>query len=603
MRLVRHLGPYLRRYRRGVAAGLAFVALANLFGIAVPYLVGRGIDALAEPAADLRTVLWHALLVVAVALVAGAARFGMRQLLNGISRRIETDLRDDLFDHLLRLDAAFWARHRTGDIMSRATSDTVAVRMAAGPGVMYLFNTLVLTGLVLALMVRTSVLLTAVALVPLLLLPPLVLGFGRIIHRRFERIQAHLGVLTTMVQENLAGARVVRAYTQEDAQRQEFRALSREYRRRNLELARTYGLFHPLFTLLTGLGMVAVIWFGGRELMAERITTGEFVAFGIFLGMLAWPMISLGWVVNLFERGEASMKRIEEILATAPVIADPPAVAMERPVVRGAIEFRDVWFRYPGTSRDVLRGVSFRISAGRTVALVGPTGAGKSTIIALLARLHDPTAGEVLLDGEPLRSLPLSRVRAALGIVPQDTFVFSETIAENIGFGLAAQPAGAEADTLLARVREAAATARLDESIQGFPAGYETRLGERGINLSGGQRQRATLARALARDPAVLVLDDALSAVDTQTETEILRALRRVLGTRTALVVSHRVTAVMGADRILVLDDGRIVERGTHAELIRRGGVYAALLRRQLLEEGLTGDASGGRLAAVARDV
>jgi ATP-binding cassette, subfamily B, multidrug efflux pump len=603
MRLVRHLGPYLLRYRGGIAAGLACVALANLFGIAVPYLVGRGIDALARPGADQQTVLAHALLVVAAALVAGAARFGMRQLLNGISRRVETDLRDDLFEHLLRLDAGFWARHRTGDIMSRATSDTVAVRMAAGPGVMYLFNTVVLTALVLAFMLRTSVLLTAVALVPLLLLPPLVLGFGRVIHRRFEQIQAHLGVLTTMVQENLAGARVVRAYTQEAAQREEFQELSREYRRRNLQLARTYGLFHPLFTLLTGLGMVAVIWFGGRELMAGRITTGEFVAFGIFLGMLAWPMISLGWVVNLFERGEASMKRIEEILATVPAIADPPAAATRQPPVRGELEFRDVWFRYPGTIRDVLRGVSFRIPAGRTVALVGPTGAGKSTIIGLLARLHDATAGEILLDGEPLRALPLARVREALGIVPQDAFVFSETIEDNISFGLAHGAVEAAGEELRARVRTAAATARLDEAIQGFPAGYDTRLGERGVNLSGGQRQRATLARALARDPAVLVLDDALSAVDTQTETEILLGLRSVLRSRTALVVSHRVTAVMKADRILVLDDGRIVERGTHGELVRTGGVYPALLRRQLLEEGLASDGGAAPLAAAARDV
>jgi ATP-binding cassette, subfamily B, multidrug efflux pump len=577
---LRSVLPYVRPYRAGIAAGLAFIVASNAFGILVPDLIRQAIDALERPDVTSGVILRLALLIVGAALVAGACRFGMRQLLNAISRRIEADLRDAFFAHLVRLDAAFYGATRTGDLMSRATNDLQAVRQATGPGVMYLVNTIIGTAAALSFMIRYSPRLTAIALVPLALLPFVMKYFGRLIHQKAERIQDHFGQLSNMVQENLSGVRIIRAYGQEAAQEAEFAELNREYMERNMSLARTSALFHPLLSVLTGLGLLAVLWFGGLLVIAGDISRGEFVAFIFYLAMLTWPMIALGWVINLFQRGAASMGRINRIMQALPKVADAPAPRhVER--VNGAIEFRNVWFRYPGTERWVLRDVSFSISAGDTTALVGPTGAGKSTVIALLTRRYDATRGSVLIDGTPIREIPLNRLRSSIGVVPQDAFVFSDTIENNIGLGI--DDGGDRRE----RIEWSAGVAQLHDAILAFPDGYATRLGERGVNLSGGQRQRATLARAVARDPAILVLDDALSAVDTRTEKQILARLRDVLRRRTSVVVSHRVSAVMTADTILVLDDGRVVERGTHAELLRQGGVYAALLRRQLLEEDL----------------
>jgi ATP-binding cassette subfamily B protein len=579
--------PYVRRYAAGTAAGLALIVAANAFGILIPDLIRRAIDSMGEAQSDTGPVIRYAALLVGCAVLAGICRFGMRQLLNAISRRVEADLRDDFFAHLIRLDAAFFGRVRTGDIMSRATNDLQAVRQAIGPGVMYLVNTIVGTAGALFFMLRYSPSLTLIALAPLALLPFVMKYFGRIIHSRAERVQEHLGTLSSMVQENLSGVRIIRAYGQEAAQEREFDALSREYMERNMSLARTAAVFHPTLGILTGLGLLAVLWFGGIQAMAGEITAGEFVAFIFYLALLTWPMIALGWVINLFQRGAASMARINRILDTEPGIGDS-----ERPAdlarIRGEIEFRNVWFRYPGSERWVLRDISFRIPAGHTAAIAGPTGAGKSTVIALLTRRYDATKGDVLIDGVPIGDIALDRLRAAIGAVPQDAFIFSDTIAGNIGFGVPDDDSRAE------RLAQAADIAQIRSTIESFPDGWDTRLGERGVNLSGGQRQRATLARALARDPVILVMDDALSAVDTQTEAAILARLREALRGRTAIIVSHRASAVMTADTILVLDGGRIVERGTHAELSRRAGVYAALLRRQLLEEDLERD----RLAA-----
>jgi ATP-binding cassette, subfamily B, multidrug efflux pump len=582
---LRSVLPLVRRYSLGTAAGLFFIVASNGFGILVPDLIRRAIDSMTPGATDATPVTRYALLLLVAALLAGACRFAMRQLLNAISRRVESDLRDIFFAHLIRLDAAFFARERTGDIMSRATNDLQAVRQAIGPGVMYLVNTVVGTAAALFFMVRYSPRLTLIALVPLLLLPVVMKYFGRIIHAKAERIQEHLGTLSSVVQENLSGVRIVRAYGREAAQEAEFAALNDEYMERNMALARTSAVFHPLLSILTGLGLLAVLWFGGLQVMAGELTAGEFVAFIFYLAMLTWPMIALGWVINLFQRGSASMARINRILAVEPAIRDAADAVAAR--LRGAVEFRNVWFRYPGTERWVLRDVSFHINAGDTTAIVGPTGAGKSTIIALLTRRFDATKGEILLDGVPIERIRLSDLREALGVVPQDAFVFSDTIENNIGLGV---DDGVRSN----RVQWAADVAQLRDTVESFPSGFKTRLGERGVNLSGGQRQRTTLARAIARDPAILVLDDALSAVDTHTEKEILARLRDILRKRTAIVVSHRVSAVMGADVILVVDEGRIVERGQHAALIERAGVYAALLRRQLLEEGL----EAGPLAA-----
>ena len=586
MRELKTVLPYFRPYRAPMALGMFLVVLANAFTLVQPYLIKLPIDALTGPAgsdpdAIRGIVVTYAILIVAAAIAGGATRYWMREILNGLSRRIEVDLRNDFVRHLLRLGAGFYSANRTGDLMSLATNDTLAVRQAAGPAVMYTANTVISFVIGLAVMIHISPWLTLAALVPLVVLPPVVAWFGKVIHVRFERIQEQFAALSTMVQENLSGVRIVRAYGQEDAQAAEFAALNQGYLKRNMHLAYASGAFHPIMGLLTGAGMVVVLWYGGGQVMAGRIGVGDFVAFSLYLSLLAWPMIALGWVVNLFQRGAASMARLNRIFAIEPEIAAPPA-PHPPPAGAEAIEFRDVSFRYPGTDRLVLEGVSFTAEPGRTIAIVGPTASGKSTLVSLIARIYDPTAGDVLLGGVPLPAYDPADIRARIGFAPQDSFLFSARLGRNIALGL---PPSAPYDDIKARVREAAIAAHLHDTVLGFPDGYRTRLGERGINLSGGQKQRATLARALAIDPPVLVLDDVLSAVDTSTESSILRGLRRELKGRTAFIISHRVTAVMDADLILVLDEGRIVERGRHAELVALGGTYATLLRRQLLEQ------------------
>ncbi len=598
MNQLRTVLPYFRPYWAGMFLGIALVVVSNAFSVAGPWVLRLAIDALESPDISRAVIAGYAGIVVGLALVGGVARFGMRQLLNGVSRRVECDLRADFFRHLLRLDASFYGEERTGDIMSRATNDTLAVRQAVGPAVMYSVNTTVMSAFTLTLMVWISPQLTALVLIPMLVLPPVVLWFGRIIHQRFQRIQEQFSSMSTQVQENLTGVRLVRAYVQEEDQARRFDEMNQEYMDRNLFLVKAQGLFHPVLGLLTGSAMVLVVWIGGEQVMANSISVGDLVAFIFYLNLLTWPMIALGWVVNLFQRGEASMSRINEILKTKPKVE--PGVGRRVTSGGGRIEFREVSFRFPNTERDVLRRVSFSIRAGETVALVGPTGAGKSTLVSLIPRIYDPTGGQILFDGIPLPEYDPERLRQVIGVVPQDTFLFSETIASNIGLGLRSEAESRPTDGLNPQIRQASEVAQLHDQVAGLPRGYQTRLGERGINLSGGQKQRATLARALARDPVVLILDDALSAVDTHTEALILSRLRESLQARTSFLISHRVTAVMHADRILVLDDGIVVEEGTHAELLERGGVYATLLRRQLLEQSLVDgvrDKIGARLA------
>jgi ATP-binding cassette subfamily B protein len=591
--------------------GLFLVVVSNIFKLGVPYLLKVAVDAL-EQQLTMDVVVRYAGLIVLVALVGGVARYGQRELLNGLSRKIERDLRGDLFDHLVRMPAAFYDEWRTGDLMSRTTNDVLAVRQVAGPAIMYLVNTTTITALALGFMLWIDVELTVLALIPMALLPAAVYLFGQKIHVRFERIQDQFSQLSNFVQENLAGIRIVKAYTRGDTQAEAFGGLNEGYLDRNMDLAKIWGAFHPTLTVCTGLAAVIVLWYGGSRVMAEDITLGDFVAFNSLLMLLSWPMIALGWVTNLFQRGAASMGRINELFAVEPAVDEP-----ENPVrpdgIEGTVEFEDVSFRYPGDDRWVLRDVSFRVEPGQTVAVVGGTASGKSSLVRLVPRLYDPDRGAVRLDGVDVRRLPLDVLRGAISMVPQEPFLFSMKLGQNIvlpgpagsGDGAGPFPANPFSDDFprgedgagesLGRALE---VAQLRQTLEVLPEGLDTKIGERGVNLSGGQKQRATLARALYRDAPVVVLDDALSAVDSVTERAILQGLSGYMEDRTSLIVSHRVSAVRDADLILVLEEGELIERGTHPELMRKGGTYATLLERQLLAEEVEHfDEDGGSLA------
>ncbi|HEX6974070.1 MAG TPA: ABC transporter ATP-binding protein, partial [Vicinamibacterales bacterium] len=527
-------------------------------------------------------LLLYAGLLLGVACVGAVFRFLMRRILIGASRDLEYDIRNAFFAKLQLMPLAYYQASRTGDLMSRATNDLNAVRMMIGPSVMYSANTILMFTVAIAVMLSIDARLTLVALVPLPFVSITVKYFGSAIHTRFEKIQAQLSELSAVVQEALAGVRVVRAYNQEPHEIERFRLANREYVRRNRVLIRLQGLFYPSMTLFLGFGSLLVLWMGSREVIRGRMTLGEFVAFNGYLTMLSWPMIAFGWVTNALQRGMASWKRMLEVIDAVPSITDADVTAAGREVVlTGAIEIRNLSFTYPHTTRPVLENVSLTIEPGQAVAFVGSTGSGKSTLITLLPRLHEPPPGTIFMDGIDVRQIPLATLRGAIGVVPQEPFLFSDTIAGNIAFGV---PGTDPSDP---RIRAAAAIARLDKDVETFPKGYETMVGERGITLSGGQKQRTALARAVMVDPRVLVLDDALSAVDTYTEEEILSRLRGVMRQRTSIIVAHRVSTVRDADQIFVLDRGRIVERGDHDALVAHNGLYAALYRKQLLEEEL----------------
>ncbi len=586
MNELRSLLPYLGPYRRTYAFGLILVVLSNFFITLGPRFLQRGVDAL-RASAPFREVQIAVALLLGVALVGGVARYGMRELLNSGSRRVETDLRDALYVHLQGMSAEFYDRYPTGDVMARTTNDLLAVRMVAGPALMYLVDTSIRALLIAPAMVSISLPLTLLALLPLLGLPVVMVTLGQRVHSRSQAIQAQFSDLTSHAHENLSGVRVVRAYRQESAETEHFRQLSSEYLLRNLKLARVQGLFFPLLTLLGGLSALVVLYYGGRLIMRGSVSVGEFIAFGVFLGMLVWPMIALGWAVDLVQRGAASMARINELFRERPTIKSP-AEPRQLPPARGGrtVEFEGVWFRYPGAEDRgwALQDVTFKVPAGQSLAIVGATGSGKSTLVDMVVRAHDPDRGAIRIDGIDIRELGLEDLRRAVGFVAQETFLFGETLRENILLG-------APDDGRLDRVAE---VSQLSEALPSLPKGFDTLLGERGINLSGGQKQRTAIARALAQDPPVFVLDDALSAVDAQTEARILSALRGALEGRTSIIVSHRLAAVRDADWILVVDDGRVVESGTHPDLIGRGGRYWELLRRQQLEEELEEEVVGG---------
>ena len=581
MRALWQLLPYYRPYRSKFAAGLGLVILSSGLAGVIPWLLRQAIDGIRGGTSSTR-ILTLAAAMVAIALVSGAARYGMRDLLNGVSRWIEYDLRNALFRHLASLDASFFGSMRTGDIMARLTNDLSAVRMAVGPAIMYLVNTIAGGAFALVFMLNIDPWFTLVALLPVALLPVLMAKGGTAIHHRFEAVQEHFSTMTTRAQENVSGARIVRAYRQELSEIERWGAMNEEYLRRNMRLVRLWGLLNPGFSLLAGLGSVIVLGYGGRLVLRGEISVGSLVAFGFYLGMLTWPLIALGWVTNLFQRGAASMARLDQILhARSPIIASPEPHPLPPAPAGRSIEFRNVGFHYPvkegETPRWVLRDISFSLPGGGTLGVVGATGSGKSALIDLIPRVHDPQEGTILIDGMPIRELPLERLRTEIGYVPQETFLFSDTIGANLLYGTDDASAA----------EWAAAVAQLDETIAEFPSGYETLLGERGINLSGGQKQRAALARALARRPGIVLLDDALSAVDSHTEAEILHGLRDALGGRTAIIASHRISAIREASWIIVLDGGRIVEEGRHAELFAAGGRYWSLLNRQLLEDSI----------------
>lgn len=575
--------PWVRPYRGRILFGLACVVLSTGLYSLIPTLIRLAIEAL-NTGAPMRRIAAIVGIMVGTSLVLGVFRFLMRQILNGVSREIEHDLREALFARLTRLDAGWYGRTRTGEVMARLTNDIGAVRMAVGPAIMYLTNTIFGGLFALSFMVAISGRLTLIAVAPMVALPLLTLRLGKAIHDRFERVQARFGEITTMVQEHLSGLRIVRAYQQERAEQERFDALSEDYLQRNLRLVRLNALMSPSFTTIAGLGAAAVLGFGGAAVVSGDITVGAFVAFGLYLANLTWPLIALGWVTSLFQRGAASMTRLLEVLDATPTINDPvPSDVVQLPAGAGgrSLTLEQVRFAYPspagGPGRDVLHDISVSIPAGGTLGIVGATGSGKSTLLELIPRLADVTGGRILLDGVDIRNLPLGVLRQEIGFVPQESLLFSETLRRNLAYGTAQEP----------DAEWAADVAQLTETIAGFPGGWETMLGERGINLSGGQKQRAALARALARRPSVVILDDALSAVDTHTEAAILRGLREALAGRTAIIASHRITAIRDAQWILVLDEGRVVEQGRHEDLLAAKGKYWTLLRRQQMEEQL----------------
>ena len=571
---LRPLLPYVKRYRWGYIVGAVCILLTNGIQVLNPKVLGLASDALLAGVTR-RKLLIYAGLFLAIAVAKGIFQFLTRWIMIGISRDIEFDLRNDLFARLEQQSYSYYQRHRTGDIMARATNDLSAVRNLLGPAIMYSANTIVLMALALGFMVSISPKLTFYTFLPLPVASIVIQYFGRQIHDRFERIQAMFSEISARAQENFSGARLIRAYVQEQAEIRAFENENQEYIRRSLRLVRLMGMLWPTLELMLGCALVLVLWLGGREVLAHRITIGQFVSFNAYMLQLTWPIIALGYVINLFQRGTASLGRLNEVMQEQPEIKD--ATAAKDHVIRGELEFRGLNFSYDG--KEVLHDLNLRVPAGSSLAIVGPTGSGKTTLVSLVPRIYDADGGMVLIDGRPIRDYSIASLRRNIGFVPQETFLFSDRIRENIALGV-----DSASDT---EIHNAADAANIATDIESFPEGYETVVGERGITLSGGQKQRTAIARALIRNPRILILDDALSSVDTQTEDKILNHLRDVMKGRTTIFISHRVSTVRNADQIAVLHGGHIVELGTHDELIALNGYYSDLYNKQLLEEEL----------------
>ena len=577
---LRKFARYFKPYKWMILAGIFFILCSMSFGLFVPYMVGQAIDDL-RAGVTREKIIFYPLVILGINLASGIFLFLQRRVLINTSRHIEFDMRRDFYASLVGQPLEHFQNNRVGDLMARATNDLSAVRQMVGPMILYSFQAIFALAISLPIMLNISVKLTLLLLIPMPLVSLTVKFLGDQIHRRFEKIQGFFSDITARAQENLTGVRVVRAYAQEDAEIEKFQELNREYATRNLQLVNYSAAMRPLLFFFIGLGFVIIVAVGVPMAVSGEITAGDFTALMLYLQRMIWYLIALGYVVNLYQRGTASLKRFNEILEAETAIEDQDGVT-ERPKIRGTIEFRDLNFAYNG--KPVLQNIDLQIESGKTIALVGRTGSGKSTLVSLIPRLMDAPDGSVLVDGIPVRDYPLAQLRRSIGFVPQETFLFSDTLAANIAFGIDEER---EKRSGSMTVEDAARIAGLADDISEFPGGYEQLVGERGITLSGGQKQRTAIARAVMREPRILILDDSLSAVDTYTEETILHNLRKVRTGRTTLIVSHRVSTIRDADLICVLDHGRIIERGTHDQLLVLGGEYADLYERQLLEEEL----------------